>query len=67
MEKAKAIVPQTGKMLCRDQLVTLGDLQEFKDDLLVSIKAILQTNSSQPAKKWVKSPLKFVIFCIKHT
>jgi len=51
----KAIMLQSGKTFYRDQLVTLGDLQEFKNDLLISIRSILQTNSPQPAKKWVKS------------
>jgi len=55
MEKAKTPILQQGNKLYRDQLVTLGDLQEFKDDLLISIKAIFQSNSSQPVKKWLKS------------
>jgi len=55
MDKGKPITPQSGSKLCRDQLITQGDLLEFKNDLLISIKAILQTNSAQPTKKWVKS------------
>jgi len=55
MEKAKLPIPQPGNKVYRDQLVTLGDLLEFRDDLLISIKAILQSNSSQPTKKWLKS------------
>ena len=55
MEKAKEINPQPGNKVYRDQLVTLGDLQEFKSDLLVSIKAIIQINNPQPVKKWLKS------------
>ena len=55
MENAKLSIQQPGSKVCRDQLVTLGDLQEFKDYLLFSIKTILQSNSSQPAKKWLKS------------
>jgi len=46
---------QTEKSIYRDQLVTLGDLQQFKEDLLVSIKTILQGSTTQPPKKWVKS------------
>jgi hypothetical protein len=45
MEKAKELHPQPGIKVYRDQLVTLGDLQEFKDDLLLSIKALLQANA----------------------
>ena len=55
MGKAKPQMLQPGNKICRDQIVTVGDLQEFKDDLLIFIKAILQSNSSQPVKKWLKS------------
>jgi len=55
MEKAKPIMPQTGNKVYRDQLVTLGELQEFKNDLLLSIKTILQSHFSQAAQKWLKS------------
>ena len=55
MEKAKEILLQPGNKVCRDQLVTIGDLQEFKDSLLLSIKAIIQSNNPQPTKKWLKS------------
>lgn len=55
MEQSRSGVAQIGNTLSRDQLVTLGDLQEFKNDFLISIKAILQSNSSQPAKRWLKS------------
>ncbi len=55
MEKAKELHPQAGIKVYRDQLVTLGDLKEFKDDLLLSIKAIIQGNAPQPGKKWLKS------------
>jgi len=47
--------PQPGNRVFRDQLVTLADLQEFKEDLLLSINAIIQVNSPQPVKKWLKS------------
>jgi len=55
MEKDKTLIIQSENKVCRDQLVTLGDLQEFKDDLLLSIKTILQNNSSRSTKKWMKS------------
>lgn len=55
MEKAKELHPQAGIKVYRDQLVTLADLQEFKNDLLLSIKAIIQVNAPQPIKKWLKS------------
>jgi len=55
MDKGKPIATQPGNMVYRDQLVTMGDLLEFKNDLLISIKTILQSNPTQPAKKWLKS------------
>lgn len=55
MEKANKIPTQPGNIVYRDQLVTLGDLQELKDDLLISIKAIVQNSTPQSAKKWLKS------------
>ena len=55
MEKVKEMPLQPGNKVYRDQLVTLGDLQEFKEDLLLSIKGIIQSNNPQPTKKWLKS------------
>jgi len=55
MEKAKEIPLQLANRVYRDQLVTLGDLQEFKEDLLISIKSIIQNNTPLPTKKWLKS------------
>jgi hypothetical protein len=55
MEKANTILPQPGNRVYRDQLVTLADLQEFKEDLLLSMKTIIQNNSLQQGKRWLKS------------
>jgi Helix-turn-helix domain len=55
MEKAKEISSLFPNKVHRDQLVTLGDLQEFKEDLLISIKSIIQINAPLPTKKWLKS------------
>jgi hypothetical protein len=55
MEKVTVMHPPPENRVCRDQLVTLGDLEEFKDDLLLSIKAIIQSHAPQPVKKWLKS------------
>ena len=41
--------------LFRDQLVTVADLEEFKQDLLLSLIRIIQDNANKPGKKWVKS------------
>lgn len=55
MEKAKEIPLQPANRVYRDQLVTLGDLQEFKEDLLLSIRTIIQNNAPLPTKRWLKS------------
>jgi hypothetical protein len=39
----------------RDQLLTLGDLEIFKHDLIREIKCIIEENSASPNKKWLKS------------
>ncbi len=55
MEKEDLIPRQSTSKVYREQLITLEDLQGFKEDLLLSIKAIIQANSSPPVKKWLKS------------
>lgn len=39
----------------RDQLGTIGDLQDFKEDLLLSLARQLRDQSQKPPKKWLKS------------
>jgi len=41
--------------IIRDQLVTIGDLDEFKEDLLLSLARLLRDQTQKPAKKWLKS------------
>jgi len=55
MEDMKGKSLQPANRVYRDQLVTLGDLQLFKEELLFSIKAIIQSNNPIPTKKWLKS------------
>jgi hypothetical protein len=43
------------KNLTRDQLATVGDLTDFKDQLLNEIKGILKGHGFQQTKKWLKS------------
>jgi hypothetical protein len=38
-----------------NQLVTQGDLESFKVELLTEIKDILRNNRSGPAKRWFKT------------
>jgi len=55
MEKVKDLHLQSGNRVFRDQLVTQADLQIFKEDLLLSIKTLIQNCNPQPLKKWLKS------------
>jgi len=43
------------KNVTRDQLVTVGDLADIKDQLLNEIKGILKGSGFQQSKKWLKS------------
>jgi len=38
-----------------EQLVTLKDLHNFKNELLLEVKKSLKENAGQPAKKWLKT------------
>ena len=37
------------------QLATLKDLQDFKNELLTEVKKTVKENAGQPAKKWLKT------------
>lgn len=39
----------------RDQLLTVGDLEIFKESLIQEIKNLLANVTAAPAKKWLKS------------
>jgi len=39
----------------KDQLLTIGDLENFKDEILNEIKLIIKESNGQPGKKWLKS------------
>lgn len=43
------------KMYFRDQLVTLGDLEQFRHELLKEIKHMLAQKHVAPEKQWLKS------------
>ena len=43
------------KLYTRDQLVTLGDLDQFRYNLLKEIKYLLNQKNIAPEKQWLKS------------
>ncbi len=46
---------QSETRMYREQLVTTGDLFDFKRQLLFEIKTLLKEQQGTPAKKWLKS------------
>jgi hypothetical protein len=54
MEKRSAttIVPEK---VFKDQFVTVADLAEFKEDLLLSLARLFRDNAAKTPKKWLKS------------
>ena len=54
MEKRSATTIIPTKVF-NDQLVTIADLEEFKEDLLLSLTRLLRDNAAKPPKKWLKS------------
>jgi hypothetical protein len=52
----KELLEQTAeKKVYRDQLITLGDLEQFKTDLLNELARILQQPQQSQSKAWLKS------------
>jgi hypothetical protein len=47
--------PAAEKKIYRDQLITLGDLEQFKMDLLNELVRILQQPHQTQSKTWLKS------------
>jgi hypothetical protein len=43
------------KKVSRDQLLTIGDLDDFRIKMLEEFKLIVKDITSQPTKKWLKS------------
>ena len=54
MEKVISHFDKHGKVF-RDQLITVGDLIEFKDLLLSEFKSILKDQVKGKSKKWLKA------------
>ncbi len=55
MGNVQEIYAASEKSLLCDQIVTVGHLQDFKQDLLASIKRLLEASAANPVKKWLKS------------
>lgn len=43
------------KKIFRDQLITLGDLEKFKTELLADLQRLIQSPAQNQQKQWLKS------------
>lgn len=50
----------------KDQLLTQGDLANFKDEMLNEFKRIIKESIGQPGKKWLKSSEVKKLLGISH-
>jgi len=41
--------------LLRDQLTTVSDLVDFKNDIITEVKKLLEAQANKPVKRWLKS------------
>jgi len=51
----REILKSTAKGSIQPELVTIGDLEQFKTELLLFIKALLTDNKGKATRKWLKS------------
>ncbi len=54
MKKLLSNVAEQGKVY-RDQLITVGDLIDFKDQLLTDLKGLIREQVTGKGKKWLKA------------
>jgi hypothetical protein len=55
MEGKGKVKSEEQKRINRDQLLTVGDLEIFRTELIQDIGDLLKNTISAPAKKWLKS------------
>jgi len=48
-------ISEKQKTASDDQLVTVADLERFREKLLTDLKILLNANIGAPAKRWLKS------------
>lgn len=46
---------ELGSSFNRDQLLTIGDLRDFKNELFSEIRNLITESKDQPAKLWLRS------------
>lgn len=55
METNSKALNQSSSIFNRDQLLTIGDLRDFKSELFSEIRNLITESKDQPAKQWLRS------------
>jgi hypothetical protein len=55
MTKVKEQLISTRPPVFRDQLVTIGDLQQFQSEILVAVRRMLTELAPAPPSRWLKT------------
>ena len=58
--------PRTRSPITREQLVTIGDLEYFKNILVEEIRTLLKEHSGKSTAQWIKSKDVRKILSISH-
>ena len=67
MDRASEQRSRMGMVPTRNQILTLGDLEDFKNDMLQEVKRIIkECASGVPGKKWLKSAEVKKLLGISH-
>ena len=55
MNQLRSNYPEDKRSLGKNQLITLEDLADFKEQLLRDLKLIVKNVNGKPSKQWLKS------------
>ena len=55
MNQLRSNYPEDKRSLGKNQLITLEDLADFKEELLRDLKLIVKNVNGKPSKQWLKS------------
>lgn len=66
MREANFNEAEQGSATYRNQLLTIGDLEDFKTDLLTRITELLKGTGAQAAKEWLRSSEVRKLLGISH-
>ena len=64
--REKIFDPRGRSPLTREQLVTIGDLEYFKNALIEDIRTLLKEHNDKSPGQWIKSKDVRKLLCISH-